>query len=63
MGIETETQPERPRITVLTKKGRRVIENSDEVVDRLTTAFPYADIVTVDGKDLAMMSMKSQVSE
>lgn len=63
VGITSESQQEKPRITVLTKKGRRIIENTDEVVRHLRSAFPQANVVTLDGKALATMSMRSQVKK
>ena len=61
MGLAKEAAtPGPPVITVMTKKGRRIIENTDEVVQTVTAAFPSAVVETLDGMALATMSMRDQ---
>lgn len=50
-----------PVITVLKKKGKRVIENADEVLQTLQQAYPFAAFVTLSGEDVASMPIRDQV--
>ena len=63
MGLAVEEpQPERPLITMLKKQGRRVIENTDDIMLSLDGTFPLADFAVIEGGQLATMSIKAQVS-
>ena len=50
-----------PLITMLKKKGKRILENADEVMAHLQAAFPWARFNTLDGDAVASMSIKEQV--
>ena len=50
-----------PQITILRKKGRRIIENSEEIFARLTAALPDCTVVMVEGEQIATMSIHDQV--
>lgn len=62
LGIVEDTQRITPRITMLKKKGKRVVENADSIMSHLRTRFPAAEFETLEGKDIAVMSLKQQVS-
>ena len=62
MGLAAEPDnSEAPLVTMLKKKGKRIIENADEVVAHLKAAFPWARFNTLDGDAVASMSIKEQV--
>ena len=62
MGLAAEPDnSEAPLVTMLKKKGKRIIENADEVVAHLQAAFPWARFNTLDGDAVASMSIKEQV--
>ena len=62
LGIVEDTQRRTPRITMLKKKGKRVLENADSVMTNLRANFPAAEFETLEGKAIAVMSVKQQVS-
>ena len=62
LGIVEDTQRRTPRITMLKKKGKRVLENADSVMTHLRAKFPAAEFETLEGKAIAVMSVKQQVS-
>lgn len=57
-----DTQRSTPRITMLKKKGKRVLENADSIMSHLWSRFPAAEFETLEGKAIAVMSVKQQVS-
>lgn len=59
---EPDLAAHKPRITVLRKKGRRIIENTDDIVNRLMARFTSAEVAVLDGDDIAVMSIPKQVS-
>lgn len=62
MGMAAEpANSQAPLITMLKKKGKRIIENADEVMAHLKDAFPWARFNTLDGDAVASMSIKEQV--
>lgn len=61
LSIEPSLGSGPPRITMLKKKGRRALENADEIMTHLATRFPHAAFSTLDGDAVATMSMKEQV--
>lgn len=63
MGLldEPDLGASKPMITFLKKKGRRRIENTDDLVERLSAKFPYAVVSVLDGDELAVMSIAKQV--
>ena len=50
-----------PRITVLKKEGRRIIENADDLTWQLKQRFSGANFEILEGKAVATMSLKEQV--
>ena len=50
-----------PLVTMLKKKGKRVLENAGEVVAHLEAVFPWARFNTLDGEAVATMSIREQV--
>lgn len=62
LGIVEDTQRRTPRITMLKKKGKRVLENADSIMTHLRAKFPAAEFETLEGKAIAVMSVKQQVS-
>lgn len=62
LGIVKDAQRSTPRITMLKKKGKRIVENADSIMSHLRTRFPAAEFETLEGKDIAVMSLKQQVS-
>ena len=62
MGLAAEPQDSQaPQITMLKKKGKRVIENADEIMDHLQRVFPWAKYNSLDGEAVASMSIREQV--
>ena len=63
MGIPTEVDlgAQAPQVTILKKKGRRIIENSDEISARLKASLPGCRVVVVEGEQIATMSIRDQV--
>lgn len=62
MGLATEPDlGAGPQITILKKKGRRIIENTDDIFQRLTAALPDCTVVLVEGERIANMSIRDQV--
>ena len=62
LGIPGEaTDSTTPLVTMLKKKGKRIIENADEIMAHLKGAFPWARFNTLDGEAVAVMSIKEQV--
>ena len=51
-----------PLITMLKKKGKRIIENADDIMLALQQAYPWAAFETLEGEAVADMSMKDQVA-
>lgn len=62
LGIVEDTQRRTPRITMLKKKGKRLLENADSIMNHLRAKFPAAEFETLEGKAIAVMSIKQQVS-
>ena len=56
-----DTQRSTPRITMLKKKGKRVVENADSIMAHLQAKFPTAEFETLEGEAIATMSVKQQV--
>ena len=56
-----DRQRRTPRITMLKKKGKRVLENADSIMTHLQARFPTAVFETLQGKEIATMSVKQQV--
>ena len=56
-----DRQRSTPRITMLKKKGKRVLENADSIMTHLKAKFPTADFETLQGETIATMSVKQQV--
>jgi len=56
-----DKQRSTPRITMLKKKGKRVLENADSIMTHLQAKFPTADFETLKGEAIATMSVKQQV--
>lgn len=50
-----------PMITMITKKGRRIVENANEVMSHLQTKFTMADFQVLSGDMLAEMPIREQV--
>ena len=57
--VDLGAQP--PQITILKKKGRRIIENADEIHQRLVAALPGSKVHLVEGEQIASMSIHDQV--
>ena len=51
-----------PRVRLIRKKGRRVIENLDSVAAELAVKLPAARVSIMEGADLASKSLVWQVS-
>ena len=51
----------KPLITMLKKKGRRGIENTDEIVQHLQSKFTSAEVTVLDGDAVAIMPIAKQV--
>ncbi len=62
LGVEVPAAPARPVVTVITKKGRRAIENAAEIADALRQRFMGADVQLLDGNSLNSISVKARVS-
>ena len=56
-----DTQRSTPRITMLKKKGKRVLENADSIMAHLQAKFSTAEFETLEGEAIATMSVKQQV--
>ena len=62
LGVDVAAAPPpRPAVTVVTKKGRRAIENAAEIADALRLRFPGADVNLLDGNSLSTISVKGRV--
>lgn len=61
LGIVEDRQRSTPRITMLKKKGKRVLENADSIMTHLKARFPTADFETLKGEAIATMSVKQQL--
>ena len=62
LGVEPPAGPgKRPVVTVVTKKGRRAIENAAEVAEALRTRFMGVDVNLLDGNSLSTVSVKARV--
>ena len=48
---------------MLKKKGKRVLENADSIMTHLRAKFPAAEFETLEGKAIAVMSVKQQVTD
>ena len=46
---------------MLKKKGKRVLENADNIMTHLQARFPTADFETLKGEAIATMTVKQQV--
>lgn len=64
LGVDVEATPQlRPVVTVVTKKGRRAIENAAEIAEALRQRFPGANVNLLDGNGLSTISVKARVSK
>ena len=54
------TDRQSPLVTMLKKKGKRILENADEIMAHLQAVFPWARFKSLDGKAVATMSIKEQ---
>jgi hypothetical protein len=62
LGVEVPPAPQpRPAVTVVTKKGRRAIENAEDIAAALRRRFPTADVGLLDGNSLSAISVKARV--
>ena len=61
LGLEVKLPQEYPVVTVITKKGRRSIENAEQIAAHLRERFPEAEIALVDGNSLNTVPLKSRV--
>ena len=57
----TRNRSSAPLITMLKKQGRRIIENADEIMVTLQQYFPSASLQSLQGHDVAQMSITDQV--
>ena len=62
LGLDVSLPQDHPVVTVITKKGRRSIENAEQIAARLRERFPEAEIALVDGNSLNAVSLKARVS-
>ena len=62
LGIQEEGLRSSPRITMLKKKGKRLLENADSIMTHLQARFPTAEFETLEGEAIAVMSVKQQVT-
>ena len=62
LGLEVSLPQEYPVVTVITKKGRRAIENAEQIAERLRERFPEAEIALVDGNSLNAVPLKKRVT-
>ncbi|BDA45779.1 hypothetical protein COCOBI_07-5660 [Coccomyxa sp. Obi] len=62
LGVEVPPAPPRPVVTVVTKKGRRSIENAAEIADALRQRFMGVDVQLLDGNSLNTISVKARVA-
>ncbi|KAK9794589.1 hypothetical protein WJX73_000137 [Symbiochloris irregularis] len=61
MPVERSLGKDGPRVTVLRKKGRRILENSSEILMHLQMRFPHAMFTSMDGDEIAVMGIKQQL--
>lgn len=67
LGVELPAAPAaaaaaaRPVVTVVTKKGRRAIENAAEIADALRQRLLNVDVELLDGNSLNSISVKARV--
>jgi hypothetical protein len=61
LGLAVSLPQEYPVVTVITKKGRRAIENAEQIADRLRERFPEAEVNLVDGNSLNAVPLKMRV--
>ena len=61
LGVEVAAVPKRPVVTVVTKKGRRAIENAAEIAAALRARFIGVDVNLLDGNSLSAISVKARV--
>ena len=61
LGLEVSLPQEYPVVTVITKKGRRSIENAEQIAERLRERLPEAEIALVDGNSLNAVPLKKRV--
>ena len=59
--VEPDLGATKPVITILKKSGRRMVENTDEVYQRLSQALPGCHVLQVEGDQIATMSIRDQV--
>ena len=63
MGLTVEPENSGiPVITMLKKKGKRHIENANELMQTLQRAFPWAAYEMLDGEAVASMPIREQAS-
>ena len=62
LGVDAPAGPgKRPVVTVVTKKGRRAIENAADVAEALRARFIGVDVNLLDGNSLSTISVKARV--
>ena len=61
LGLQVKLPQDHPVVTVITKKGRRSIENAEQIADQLRERFPEAEIALVDGNSLNAVPLKTRV--
>ena len=61
LGLQVKLPQDHPVVTVITKKGRRSIENAEQIADRLRERFPEAEVALVDGNSLNTVPLKTRV--
>lgn len=61
LGVEVPPAAARPVVTVITKKGRRAIENAADIADALRQRFIGVDVELLDGNSLNTISVKARV--
>ena len=59
--VEPDLGANKPVITILKKSGRRMVENTDEIYQRLLQALPGCHVLLVEGDQIATMSIRDQV--
>ena len=62
LGIVEGKRHRTPHVTMLKKDGRRLLENAEDLTSQLKQKFKSAKFEIVDGKAIATMSLREQVS-
>lgn len=61
LGLQVKLPQDHPVVTMITKKGRRSIENAEQIAEQLRERFPEAEVALVDGNSLNSMPLKTRV--